>query len=135
MKNLEITDYHLTKREKEILSILWNSPDGLIASDIAKQQSELSINTVQAVLKKLFKKNLIEIAEIVYSGTVLSRKYRPTLNECDFETASITHDIHNLSRLGISPANFFLGFLDKVEISDEDADNLLELINARKSKH
>ena len=48
----QITDFSLTTREKDILSILWNSDKGLIASEIVKLGDKtLTINTVQAVLK------------------------------------------------------------------------------------
>lgn len=68
----------LTSREYEILSIIGKSEKSIIASDIVKENddSKLTINTVQAVLKKLLKEELIEIGEIVYSGTVLCRAYK-----------------------------------------------------------
>ena len=48
----------------------------MIASEIVKTGTDLNINTVQAALRSLIKKNYIEVAEIVYSGTVLTRSYR-----------------------------------------------------------
>ena len=68
----------LTNREYEILSIINNAEKNIIASDIVKENknNNLTINTVQAVLKKLLKAELIEIDEIVYSGTVLTRAYK-----------------------------------------------------------
>lgn len=70
----------LTRRQKDIMKILWESDKPLIASEIVKRQDDLNINTVQATLRALIKKNAIEVADIVYSGTVLSRSYRPILN-------------------------------------------------------
>lgn len=68
----------LTGREMDILNILWQAEHPLVASEIAKWDDTLTINTVQATLRKLLKKELVEVADIVYSGTVLSRSYRPT---------------------------------------------------------
>lgn len=70
----------LTRRQEDIMNILWESDKPLIASEIEKKQDDLNINTVQATLRALIKKNAIEVADIVYSGTVLSRSYRPILN-------------------------------------------------------
>lgn len=45
----------LTSREIDILNILWENEKPLIASEIADARSDLTINTVQAVLRKLLK--------------------------------------------------------------------------------
>ena len=77
--------YRLTNRERDILDILWESGKSMVASEITSMRDDLSINTVQAVLKKLLQKKLIAVDEIVYSGTVLSRSYKPTMTPDQFE--------------------------------------------------
>lgn len=77
--------FRLTNRERDILDILWDSEKSMVASEITAAKDDLSINTVQAVLKKLLQKDLIKVDEIVYSGTVLSRSYKPTLAPEQFE--------------------------------------------------
>ncbi|MDD3415181.1 MAG: helix-turn-helix domain-containing protein [Lachnospiraceae bacterium] len=64
----------LKGRELDVMKVLWKENETLNASDIAKKGS-LSINTVQAALKKLLANKYIRVADIGYSGTVLSRKY------------------------------------------------------------
>ncbi len=63
----------LTHRDMDILNVLWEGKGSLTASQIVEAGPSLTINTVQAVLRKLLKKKLIEIDKIVYSGTVLCR--------------------------------------------------------------
>lgn len=75
---------NLTGRDMDILNILWKSNEALTASQIASADDGLTINTVQAVIRKLLKEKLIKIDNIVYSGTVLCRSYCPTLSEDDF---------------------------------------------------
>lgn len=82
----------LTSREVDIMNILWASEKPLIASEIADSRPDLTVNTVQAVLRKLLKYQLIEVAEIVYSGTVLSRSYRPTITSEEFALHEVTSD-------------------------------------------
>lgn len=83
----------ITKRDIDIMNILWDSSVTMTASDIIRANSELTMNTVQAVLRKLLKSNLIEVADIVYSGTVLSRSYKPVISAEDFAVSKISTDI------------------------------------------
>lgn len=126
----EKLEYQLTGREKDILTILWRANKGMIASEITKELDDLTINTVQAVLKKLMKRNLIKIDQIVYSGTVLTRSYVPTLSEQEFETERISANIIDLERFNISPAKFAMSFFSKsnAKISREEAKELMALI-------
>lgn len=94
----------LTRRQEDIMKILWESDKPLIASEIVKRQDDLNINTVQATLRALIKKNAIEVADIVYSGTVLSRSYRPILNrdqvitEYDQVVSKVLKDINLIAQ-------------------------------------
>lgn len=71
----------LTEREMDVMRILWESKNPLVASDITKINESLSNNTVQAVVRKLLEKGYIKVADIVYSGTVLTRSYTPTISK------------------------------------------------------
>lgn len=71
----------------EIMNILWCSEEPLIASQVAFT-SGLSLNTVNAVIKKLYRGEILEVADIVHSGTVLSRRYRPTLSHQEYATTT-----------------------------------------------
>ena len=133
-KTPQITDYNLTGREKDILSILWNSDNGLIASEIVRiGDGNLTINTVQAVLKKLLKRELIQIDQIVYSGTVLSRSYIPTFTEEEFTLNMISNQILDLKKFDISPCKFIKHFLDNniESLSEEEAILLTSIINKK----
>ncbi|MBO1308680.1 BlaI/MecI/CopY family transcriptional regulator [Enterococcus sp. 669A] len=79
-----MSKYKLTKKELEILTILWGSDKPLTARQIIEKNPSLGMSTVQSVLKKLAKNKLIETAEIVYSGTVLTRSYSPIVDEETF---------------------------------------------------
>ena len=74
----------LTHRDMDILNVLWEGKGSLTASQIVEAGPSLTINTVQAVLRKLLKKKLIEIDKIVYSGTVLCRSYKPAISANEF---------------------------------------------------
>jgi predicted transcriptional regulator len=67
----------LTNREYDIYKIVHNAGKPIVASEVVSQREDLTINTVQAVLKKLLRMGLIKVGKIVYSGTVLARAYVP----------------------------------------------------------
>ena len=127
-KKVVIKDFSMTGRERDILQILWDSNKPMIASEFHKVRDDLTINTVQAVLKTLLKREFIQVAEIKYSGTVLSRSYVPTMAEEEFTVASITKDIHDLKKFDITPGSFFVDFLSKNTLSKEDKSLLEEFM-------
>ena len=88
--------HSFTRRDIDILNILWDSDEPMTASQIVKANPDLTINTVQAVIRKLLKASLIEIADIVYSGTVLCRSYRPTLTENEFALKQFGNEYQEL---------------------------------------
>lgn len=74
-----LKNYKLSFREKDIMTVLWKSSHSLTASAISKENSALSINTIQTGLRNLLKKGFIKVDNIVYSGTVLTRSYIPVI--------------------------------------------------------
>lgn len=74
----------LTKKENQVMSILWQSEKPLTAHQIKEVDENLSIYTIQQVLQRLLKMNYIKIAEINYSGTVFARFYTPALSKTDY---------------------------------------------------
>lgn len=68
----------LNTRELDVLNVLWKTDEPMTSTDIVNQQRNLTQSTVIAVLRKLLKDNLVEVAGVTHSGKVLSRTYRPT---------------------------------------------------------
>ena len=119
----------ITNRELEILQLLWHTDRPLIASEIAALKPDLTINTVQAVLRNLLKYKYIEVAEIVYSGTVLTRSYRPVITEQDFGVCQIINDFHSFE--GLSVPHLVAGLLNEPS-TEEDISELEAMIAEQK---
>lgn len=107
----EASAYKLTNREYDILRILWASGEPLTASGIVEHGNGLPINTVQAMLKRLLKRDLIHVEQIVYSGTVLSRSYRPSLSQEDFEMKRYVNNMSQIQGNDFSCSQFVAAFL------------------------
>ncbi|MFC6314456.1 BlaI/MecI/CopY family transcriptional regulator [Lapidilactobacillus achengensis] len=71
--------YSFTKRELQVLQILWGSENALSAKEIAGAEPGLSQNTVLTVLKKLLASKFVETSGVTYSGTVLARQFTAVL--------------------------------------------------------
>ena len=88
-----------TGRDLDILQILWDAPDSLTALEIVKQHPDLTMNTVQAVLRKLLKRGLIKVNRIVYSGTVLSRSFSPVITSEDFVILQMKENVKEIDKI------------------------------------
>lgn len=117
----------LTKKQLEIMKILWNSPTPMIASDIEKNNPSLNINTIQACLRALMKAEYIKVADIVYSGTVLTRSYTPCVSKEEYFSESF-RDI-----VGSSPFALFASLID-AETDAEELEQLEQLIAKKKEE-
>ena len=50
------------------MQILWDAPDSMTALEIVNQHPDLTMNTVQAVLRKLLKHELVKAPANVYGN-------------------------------------------------------------------
>ena len=114
----------LSNRELDIMLVLWNSDHPLAATDIPKINEKLSVNTVQAVLKKMLKNNYIKVADIIYHGTVLTRTYEPVLSHEDYILSQLNDT--SLTASGLAAA------LVKQEKNSENLEELEQIIKKQK---
>lgn len=121
----------LTKREQDIMTILWMTDQPLTATQIAN--SELPVNTVKLYLRKLMSKGLIEVDQVVFSGTVLCRSYRPSISLEEFEAERLAR---NFSQLKNKPSMscFVASFLDKEKDRESALAEIEELEDLLKRK-
>lgn len=132
-----VTASKLTRREYDIMYILWQSETSLVASEIARRGEDLTINTVQAVLKKLLNKKLIKIDEIVYSGTVLTRSYTPTVSADEFEMDFLLTSFLKLADKPMMTSNFIAALLEQEKDSDKllhELDYLEKLLQEKRAQ-
>lgn len=74
----------LTKKEQEIMDVLWNSEESMSTNDIKLAAPELVSCTIQQIVQKLLKKKYIEISGIGYTKNVLTRKYSPIFSQAEY---------------------------------------------------
>lgn len=126
MKNNRLSD-----RELDLMHILWASDEPMTASEICKSNSELNINTVQTTIRSLTKKKYIDVAEIVYSGTVLCRSYKP-LKKADTYFSEEMHRIFSMGK-SHSLSGIMAALIDSEKNQEKTIDELEKLLEDRKS--
>lgn len=119
---------NLTKRDLEVMAILWSGEGPKTASLIVKSNPELTMNTVQAVLRKLLKGKLIKVADIVYSGTVLTRSYEPVVSQEKFWLQKLVADYQEISNK-VSKADIVAALLDTSKDAEKIKEDISEIDN------
>lgn len=114
----------ITSKQLEIMQVLWRNGRSLTASEITNDNPDLNINTVQVGIRQLLKKEYIEVADIVYSGTVLCRSYQPIISKEEYVDAFFRDEIGSISAA--------LSFIDKT--NDKSMLDELEKAIERKRK-
>lgn len=121
----------LTQREIDVLNVLWNAEKPMVASEIAKTNEALSINTVQAVLRDLLQKGIVEVADIVYSGKVLSRSYRATAISRKQMSEQFASRYKELTK-GIPPSMLFAAMFEESDVTEAEMDELERFIQGKR---
>ena len=100
----------------------------LIASEILKRNDSLNINTVQACLRALVNKQFIKVADIVYSGTVLTRSYAPIVTQDEYL------DFAYQDIVGKGKSTSLIASLIDSETSPEELDLIEKMIQQKKQE-
>lgn len=113
----------LTKREHQIMDILWNSNSALSAQKIKGDCPDMSIYSVQQVLQRLLKYEYIQVADIGHTKNAIARLYVAKLTQLNYMQFLMGKNSKNLIEL-ISL------LIDNVN----DADEIKDIINKAKEK-
>lgn len=117
----QMKEFNLPNREVEILYTMWNAGKPLLASEIAEADDDLKIATVHTTLKRMLKKNLIEVVDFAKSGNVFGRCYQPTISLKEFELSRLSNNFKKKKSKDINASNLVAALLE-----DEDSDTALE---------
>ena len=111
----------LTKKEQEVMDVLWNSTEEMSTNDIKITAPELNNYTIQQVIKKLLKKGFIKVSGFGYTKNALTRRDIPSLSQSDY-----------LQKLGNEKGS--LQFVTNYIKSNDDLDTLASLEKLIKEK-
>lgn len=74
----------LSKRELDIMEVLWDANEPLSANDILNLIPDITMNTIQPNLKKLMKKGFIEVSGVGYTKNSITRQFVPLVSQSKY---------------------------------------------------
>lgn len=109
----------ISEKEKDVMLVFWHSKEPITASTVAEKGNGLKFNTIQVAVRNLLKKGYIEVADIVYSGTVLTRCYKPVVSAEEYAADQL--EAMKLNTLNFSTLNLIDHLIeqDETDILDE----------------
>lgn len=132
----QMKNFNLPNREVEILYTMWNAGRPLLASEIAEADEELKIATVHTTLKRMLKKDLIEVVDFAKSGNVFGRCYQPTISLKEFELSRLSNHYKKNTNTDIKASNLVAALLEDEDSTTalEELDELEKMIQEKRKK-
>ena len=121
-------------REVEILYVLWDAGRPLIASEIAND--ELKLATVHTTLKRMLKKNILEVDDFAKSGNVYGRCYSPTISLMEYEMYTLSELFKKRKCKEITLASFIAEILKDMDDASllKELDELEQVIKQKRAE-
>lgn len=125
--------YKLKQSELNVLNVLWEENEPLMASEIARK-GELINSTVQVAVRELMKSEIISVMDIVVNITALSRKYVPNLTKSEYENILLVKEFKKIVSRSISNPSFVLTLVEQSDMNtaNSEIDALQKLVDEYK---
>lgn len=129
-------DVKLTKKEEEIMMILWDAQTPLVVSDIIehgrKMKRELILSTTQMTINKLLKMGFVKVGAFTQVNKALARAFEPTISADELAVIKFQQAIDPLGKN--SAPILFAALLENIELSEDDILELADMIEEMKEK-
>ena len=121
----------LTKSEMEIMDVLWASEAPLSRSDLlaCSEGKSWKDSSVHILLNGLLKKELIHEAGLVKRRKTYGRLFAPSLTREEYFVTNVFS-----YRMKPQPVKLFEALLDRIELTDEQLDQMAQLIASAKDR-
>lgn len=105
----------LTKRESQIMDILWSHNHQMSANDIRLASDGLSIYTISQVLQYLLSIGYVEVTGIGKNKKSIARLYSPSVSESEYISSFIKKDTFRQLAINFIQNNDDLESIEKLE--------------------
>lgn len=93
-----MTKITLTEKEYEIMQILWKNEKPMLASEVMKQVSRASNNSIHHLLNRLMDRGLVRVAGNIKVVKAQSRLYAPALTAVEYLAFQSTEIFKNTTK-------------------------------------
>ncbi len=101
-----ITFSRLSRKEEEIMDILWDAKDALGRSEIleeaAKREQSWKPNSIHILLNQLLEKQYVTVSGFYLNSRKLGRTFAPALTRQDYAILRLCHDSELAKKAGVS---------------------------------
>ena len=120
----------LTKREMEIMDVLWAADGPLSRSDLLERSEEKTWkdSSVHILLNGLLQKNAIREAGYVERSKTYGRTFLPTLTREEYIATTIFSHRHKPQIVGL-----FAALLERPDFTSADIEQIEVLVQSRKA--
>lgn len=125
----------LTKREIDVMRILWESEKALMVSEVVNREGG-TVYSVQRVMQSLLKKGMVAVDGYAYSNKTLGRKFKPLVSSESIESEALQELTGSLINKSIAASHLLASLLptDNSEDTLDELDRLEEMIKERKKQ-
>lgn len=90
-----MTNIDLTKSERQIMQILWDSDKPMLASEIYNKSVNIAEKSIHYLINSLMSKGLIKVVGNIITVKVPSRLYAPAMSVTDYATMLMNETLKN----------------------------------------
>lgn len=125
----------LTKREIDVMRILWEAEETLMVSEVVNREGG-TIYSVQRVMQSLLKKDMVAVDGHAYNNKTLGRKFKPLVSSESIELEAIQEFTCSLVNKNIVTSHLLASLLPTDNRKDtlDELDRLEEMIKERKKQ-
>lgn len=126
----------LTKRELEVMRILWESEKPLMVSEIVQRDKNGTIYSVQRIIQNLIKKDMVAVDSIAYNKKALGRTFKPLVSSESIELDNMREMFSKMGSRNIAASHLIAALLpaDNSEQTLEELNRLEKIICERKKR-
>lgn len=134
--NIKNLHGNLTKKEIDIMTVLWSVGQPLSTSEICKHAEDINIklnlSTVQMTIIKLLEEGYIKVGNITKIKKVLARAFEPTITPDEYALLKIQKVLLNTKKSRVP--KLIATLLESADLAQGDLEELASVIEELKTK-
>lgn len=128
---MDLNNIRLTKKEEDILSVLWASKDSLTVTEICRCANDMNMSlnqsTVQVTVNKLIKYGMIRVKDIKQTNTNFARTFEPVADSDQYVVLKMKQIMNSIDKN--KRVHFIATLINDEELSEADLKELEALIH------
>lgn len=129
-------NFHLTKNESEIMSLLWGEKSALASADIIRLSSVKSwkSSSIHILLNSLLDKGAIEVSGYTKTGKHYGRTFSPTLTREEYWLMQLTNGISERESRYEAIKSIFATLVADDDITATELEELQQILDQKRAQ-